>query len=99
MFGVRGAVCYTYTMNKEMSKQEILKFLKEKELAVVSTVSAASKPESATVIYFIDDELNFYFVTRRNTRKFENLQLNNNVAIVVGTELMPVTVQIEELRN
>ena len=89
-------VCYNSNiMNKEISKQEVLKFLKEKELAVVSTVSAASKPESATVIYFIDDEFNFYFITRRNTRKFENLQLNKNVALVVGTELMPITVQIE----
>ncbi len=82
-------------MNKEISKQEVLKFLKEKQLAVVSTASSAGKPEAATVIYFIDDDFNFYFVTRRNTRKFENLQSNSNVAIVVGTELLPVTVQIE----
>ena len=89
-------VCYNSNiMNKEISKQEVLKFLKEKELAVVSTVSAAGKPEAATVIYFMDDDFSFYFITRRNTRKFENLQLNNNVAIVVGTELMPITVQIE----
>ena len=79
-------VCYNSNiMNKEISKQEVLKFLKEKELAVVSTVSAAGKPEAATVIYFIDDDFSFYFITRRNTRKFENLQLNNNVALVVGT--------------
>ncbi len=81
-------------MNKEISKQDALKFLKEKQLAVVSTASSTGKPEAATVIYFIDDDFNFYFVTRRNTRKFENLQSNSNVAIVVGTELLPVTVQI-----
>lgn len=89
-------VCYNANiMNKEISKQEVLKFLKEKALAVVSTISIEGKPEAATVIYFIDDDFEFYFITRRNTRKFKNLQSNNNVALVVGTELMPVTVQIE----
>ena len=94
LFDVRKTVSYnTNIMNKEISKQGALKFLKEKQLAVVSTVSAEGKPESATVLYFIDDDFNFYFITRRNTRKFGNLQsTNNNVAIVVGTELAPVTV-------
>lgn len=82
-------------MDKEISKRNVLKFLKEKDLSVISTVSPTGKPESATVIYFIDDDLNFYFVTRHNTRKFRNLQSNKNVAIVVGVELKPVTVQIE----
>ncbi len=89
-------ICYNInTMNKEISKQEALKFLKEKVLAVVSTVSPTGKLESATVMYFVDDEFNFYFVTRLNTRKSDNLRTNSNIAVVVGTELAPVTVQIE----
>lgn len=73
--------------------EEILDFLKKNVLAVVSTVSSNNEPEAATVLYMIDDDLNFYFITRRDTRKVENLAINKNIAIVVGTELSPITIQ------
>lgn len=82
-------------MDQKELRQEVLKFLKEKTLAVLSTISPDNKPQSATIIYFIDDDFNFYFATRRNTRKFHNLGANGNVAIVVGSEPAPFTVQAE----
>lgn len=78
---------------------EVLKrikdFLAQNKLCVISTVSPAGKPQSAVCIYMSDDNFNFYFVTRGQTRKIENLRNNKNVAVVIGTELAPFTIQAE----
>ncbi len=79
----------------EELKQKALEFLKRNILAVVSTVTSDGKPNAATVLYHVDDDLNFYFVTRKSSRKFENLAANNNVAIVVGVGGEPRTIQME----
>jgi len=75
------------------TKQQILDFLKTNALAVAATVSPKNEPQAATVIYMADDDFNFYFVTRRHTRKVENLESNKNVALVVGTQAAPITIQ------
>ncbi len=75
-------------------KKESMAFLKKRKLAVISTVSLEGKPESATVLYFIDDDYNLYFVTRGDTRKAANIEQNKNVSLVIGTELGPSTMQM-----
>lgn len=75
-------------------KESCLGFLRAHKLAVVSTISEGGIPTAATVMFFIDESWNIYFITRQNTRKFKNLMKNENVAMVVGTELAPGTVQI-----
>ena len=83
-------------MTKEV-RERARQFLRENNLAVIATVTtnAESRPEAAVIHYFTDDLFNFYFITRRHTRKFKNLQLNPHIAIVVGTTLMPHTIQME----
>lgn len=76
-------------------KDQAINFLKNNFLVVIATVSPEGKPEAATIHYFIDDHLNFCFITRRHTRKFINLQKNPNTAFVVGTILAPNTLQAE----
>lgn len=78
----------------EKVKKESMAFLKKRKLAVISTISAEGKPESATVLYFIDDDFNLFFVTRGDTRKAANIEQNKNVSLVIGTELGPSTMQI-----
>ena len=79
--------------NFQALKEEVRGFLKAHKLATISTVSPEGIPVAAIVMFFFDEEFNFYFITRRSTRKFNNLQANKNVAFVVGTELAPGTVQ------
>ena len=79
----------------EALKQKALDFLRKNVLSVVATVTADSKPNAATVLYYVDDDLNFYFVTRRQTRKFANMSTNRHVAVVVGVGDMPGTIQME----
>ena len=83
------------TTDKTELKKQALEFLKNKEVAVISTLSENNEPSVATILFSVDDDFNFYFITRRQTRKFKNLQINKTIAIVVGTELEPGTIQMQ----
>ena len=78
----------------EKIKKEAMAFLKKRKLAVISTVSLDGKPESAMVLYFIDDDNNLFFITRNDTRKAANIAQNKNVSLVISTELGPSTMQM-----
>lgn len=82
-------------MTDEINKNKFLDFLKSKNVAVISTVSEANQPMSATIYYVVDNDFNFYFMTKSFTRKFRNLKHNKEVALAVGTENTPVTAQIQ----
>ena len=80
---------------------DLLVFLKGQFIGVVSTVNQEGAPESATIFYWANDidkknkAFNLYFVTRRHTRKFQNLQFNKEVAFVIGTEFKSSTLQLQ----
>lgn len=76
-------------------KEALHTFLRNNLIAVIATINNENKPEAAVIQCLVDANLCVYFVTRRHTRKFKNLQLNKWVAIVIGTELGTNTVQIE----
>lgn len=59
----------------EKTKSGMVSFLKENFVMELATCTD-NKPAVAPVIYVIDDELNFYFVTYRNSYKAQNLIKN-----------------------
>jgi general stress protein 26 len=82
--------------------ERCIDFLRSTHLAVLSTVSKEGSPQSATLFFHVGDivspsDFRVYFVTRRDSRKFSNLLASPHpkVALVVGTELEPYSVQIE----
>lgn len=78
-----------------VTRQKVIDFLKANTFAVVSTISRDNKPNSGPVLYFFDDNLNFYFVTRSQSRKHINLQGNTAMSIVVGTGQESIAIQME----
>lgn len=76
-------------------KTKLMEFLRSKMIAVISTISSEEKPESATIYYDVDENFNFYFMTKIFTRKYANLEKNTEVALVIGTENEPITAQIQ----
>ncbi len=80
-------------MEKEKLKEEVFKFLDEQVTAAVSTVSPEGEPQIAVMYYYTDKDLNFYFLTSRNSQKLKNLALNKNIAIVVGFGPATITIQ------
>lgn len=68
-------------MNKD---DKAFQFLRDNNVAVVTTADKDGNPQGASVYYVVDGNYNFYFVTSKKTKKFENIQENNSVGIVVG---------------
>jgi nitroimidazol reductase NimA-like FMN-containing flavoprotein (pyridoxamine 5'-phosphate oxidase superfamily) len=81
--------------NKEEIRNRVFSFLREHDLAVIATSSKDGRPEAATVGYLVDPDLNFLFLTRRESRKVGNLNENPKVALVIGTSKGVNTVQVE----
>jgi len=69
-------------------------FLKQHPMGVLSTVSADGSPWGAAIYYVVDADLNFYFATRAETRKFQNLDATPQVALTVADEETQTTVQL-----
>lgn len=71
----------------------VKQFMNQFQTCVLSTVRD-NKPQSATVGFSVDDELNILVATQLSTRKASNILSNPFVSIVIGFEGNK-TVQIE----
>ncbi len=79
-------------LTKKEYREDALKFLRENTTAVIAT-SFNDQPRASTVYYWVDDEFNFYFITKKNTSKYINIEMNPQAAVVVGTGPEHITVQ------
>lgn len=78
---------------KQLKTDDVYEFLKQQSTAVLSTASASGEPWGATVVFAVDEALHFYFMTRANTLKYQNIETNHHVAITVTDEATQTTVQ------
>jgi general stress protein 26 len=76
------------------AKKDAVEFLMSQKVGVLSTTSN-NQPQSSYIYYIADEDLSIYFATVVNSRKHDNLQVDDKVAFTVGTIKPPVTVQIE----
>lgn len=77
-----------------MSLADVSKFLDENDTCVLATVSADGVPQAATVGFSHASDFSILVATNEKTRKYQNLQNNSKVAIVVSVTA-PKTVQYE----
>lgn len=82
-------------------KEDILAFLNTHVFCVVSTVTFDAKPEAAFVGFKHNDRLEFLIGTSRLSRKYQNLQTNPHIAIVVADTTAEVQYEgiAEEVRQ
>ncbi len=60
-------------------------FAREKDICVLATISG-NKPYCSLMAYATDDHcLEIYMVTHRRTAKYQNLQENRNVSLLIDT--------------
>ena len=75
-------------MKPNHTDAEILAFLHSNPMAVVSTIhKSVDAPESALVAFCETQDFEIIFQTFNNSRKYENLQHNSNVAFVIGWDI------------
>lgn len=77
------------------TSQNVYEFLKSRDEGVLATVDKRNKPHAVVVYYTVNKDFSVVFTTKRDTKKFENLQHNHNAMLVVYDPLTQTTVQIE----
>lgn len=75
-------------------KKQTYEFLKRHHLGVLSTVASDSWPWGSAIYYVVDEKLNIFFVTRKETYKYQNLQKSPYAALTVTDEEKQITVQL-----
>lgn len=68
-------------------------FLTNHPVGVLSTSSKYGDPWGSTIVFAVDEDLTFYFMTRAKTRKYQNISINPHVAITVTDAEQQITVQ------
>lgn len=84
-------------------EQRMHDFLKENPAGVLSTVTPDNNPHGVVVYFYVDAYFNIYFVTKTETRKFDNLKHNNHVMLSVfeksSQSVVQVTGKAEEIKD
>lgn len=73
----------------------ILNFLNEHMAGVLSTVDPDSNPHAAVVYFSVKPDFTVTFLTKRRTKKSDNLRHNNHVMLAVFDEVLQTSVQIK----
>lgn len=79
----------------DQARAQALDFLKSHSAGVLSTVSEDGKAHGSAIYYVADENFNIYFLTLKTSRKCANLCANPSVALTVGRQDIPQTVQLE----
>ena len=74
-------------------KPRITEFLKHNQIAVLATVGSDNRPHTAVIYFYIDADLNIYFITKEKTAKYKNIIENPEVALSVYEPSSQTTVQ------
>ncbi len=80
------------TETYEHIKSDTISFLKQHWVMELATCSD-QKPAVTPVVYVMDDDLHFYFITYRDTLKARNLLVNPECSLVVW-EFLHMSVQV-----
>lgn len=81
--------------NAKGQKLKAFEFLCDNRLGVVSTISYKNAQPEGALVYYVVDQKFIYFITARQSRKLANLNMNNNIALTVFTETLPMELQIQ----
>ena len=83
-------------MITDAARERILNFMRQHKLTVISTVdNENNRPEAACIAFAEKDNLDLIFGTSNESRKYKNLQKNQNVSFVIGWSDELGTVQYE----
>lgn len=80
------------TMTTE--KRRLWKFLRENSVGVLATVDADGDPHAATLYYTTDKPFSIWFVTKKATKKHDNLSRNERTMFVVYDAQTQTSVQV-----
>lgn len=65
-------------------RKELQAFLVKNPIMYLATLDSDGGPRVTTLLFFVDDDFNFYFATHPDAVKYENILRNNSVAWTIG---------------
>ena len=77
------------------SSDMLLSFLREYDVAALSTIMPGNVAHGTAIYYYVDEDFNFYFLTKSETLKFKNIETNNSASLVVIDQETLQTVQVD----
>lgn len=80
--------------DKGQVREKALEYLKGQALMVLATSDPDGAPYASTMLYVVDDDLNFYFITREDTKKARHLAANPKAALSIGCS-SPMNIQAQ----
>lgn len=79
--------------------KEALKFMRSKDIAVLSSIDRTGNLYGSPVYFVIDQENNFYILTKDKTDKVKNISGNSQVALTIFEEYKAKTLSIQGIAN
>ena len=73
--------------------KEVFNFLHQHPMGVLSTITDNGAPWGSAIYYVADEDFNFYFVTRMETFKYQNLDKMPLAALTIADSESQTTVQ------
>jgi uncharacterized pyridoxamine 5'-phosphate oxidase family protein len=69
-------------------------FVKAHARAVIATVDGEGQPSTSVIFYVIDKHNELHFVTKSQTKKYENIKQNNKASITIVDVEKPIAVNM-----
>lgn len=84
------------TINRHTSEsaERIFQTLSSEPVAVLATTKDSGAPHAAAVYFSVDEDFNLYFVTKKGTQKYKELQRDPRVCMVVYELTSQTSVQV-----
>jgi len=79
----------------DRARMDALSFLRRYKTGVLATLSPEGTVRSRLLYYVCDGNLNIFFCTLSDTRKYADLSAHTQASFTVSTEDVPQTIQIE----
>lgn len=68
-------------MDAKFTKQDVISFLRS--VSIMSVAINYQRPVSSILLFAVDDEMNFYFATHKNSIKARALEINPEISMSV----------------
>jgi hypothetical protein len=75
-------------------QRRIRAFLRQQDVGVLSTVTPNCDPHGVVIYYAVEDDFTIWFLTKKGTRKNDNIEHNGYVMLTVFDPHSQTTVQI-----
>ncbi len=79
----------------EQIRRDAIAFLQKNTAGALATVGSDGSPHVRLVYYSCNDSFEIYFMTKRDSRKVEDIAGNPRAAFTISSQEVPQTLQIE----